>query len=220
MPPKNSRAIVLAASKGGTGKSTIASALAVQAVKEGASVAIVDAEPQQSLTMWWNLRGRPENPHLHKTCGDPAQDVEILKEAGHRWIFVDTVPAMMAHIRRAIEAADFVLVPVEASVFTLHAVQPVIGMCREHDVPFAFVLNDVDPEWRKGMLGAMRYLKKLGGASAVIPRVIHHRYVYKAALGLGNTGPEAQDAKEAKAASDEIRALWARVKALSSGRGK
>jgi hypothetical protein len=82
------------------------------------------------------------------------------------------------------------------------------------------VLNDVDPEWRKGMLGAMRYLKKLGGASSVIPRVIHHRYVYKAALGLGNTGPEAKDAKEAKAASGEIRAGWVRVKALSSGRGK
>jgi hypothetical protein len=116
-----------------------------------------------------------------------------------------------------VEAGDFVLIPAEASMFTLDAVRAVVGLCREHKKPFAFVLNDVEKDWPKGKLGAVRYLQKLG---PVIPRVIHHRYVYKAALGLGNTGPEARDTKEAKAAGDEIRAVWARVKTLCSGRGK
>jgi ribose 1,5-bisphosphokinase PhnN len=54
---------------------------------------------------------------LHKSCGDPAQDVETMKAEGFQWIIVDTGPAMMPHIERAVEAADFVLIPAEASMF-------------------------------------------------------------------------------------------------------
>src|SRR5262249_31004062 len=57
------KVIVLASTKGGSGKSSIASGLAVCAADEG-SVTLVDADPQQSAGFWWDRRGKPDNPHL------------------------------------------------------------------------------------------------------------------------------------------------------------
>ena len=122
------RVIALAASKGGCSKSTLATALAVQAVKEGGKVALLDWEPQGSVTLWWVMRQKPANPKLIRDAGDP---VEAIAELGDDfdWAFVDTPPSGMDEIGRAIEAADFVLVPVQASAFDLAAVRPVVAAC-------------------------------------------------------------------------------------------
>src|SRR5262245_28448627 len=103
------RVIALAASKGGCSKSTLATALAVQAVKEGGKVALLDWEPQGSVTLWWVMRQKPANPKLIRDAGDP---VEAIPELGDDfdWALVDTPPSGMDEIARAIEAADFVLV--------------------------------------------------------------------------------------------------------------
>ena len=51
------RVIVLASRKGGAGKTTIASALAVEAQRQGAGpVAIIDTDPMGGLANWWNVR--------------------------------------------------------------------------------------------------------------------------------------------------------------------
>lgn len=213
------RVIVLAASKGGVGKSLLTASLAVRAVKDGARVALVDAEPQESLSLWWSLRGKPGNPFLHSYSGDPVDDAEKLRTEGYDWIFVDTVPAMMEHIERAIEAADFVLIPTRVSAFDLVATRDVVGFCRHHRKPYAFVLNATDPKWRKGIQSAIAQLKKLG---PVIPKSIRQRTAYASALTAGKTGPEGRDAKEAKGAADEIGAVWNYVRkaASSKARGK
>ena len=44
--------LAIVASKGGVMKSTLATALAVRAAKDGLRVALLDADPQESLTMW------------------------------------------------------------------------------------------------------------------------------------------------------------------------
>lgn len=66
------RTITLAASKGGTGKTTLTSALAVQAMRDGDSVALLDWEPQGSVSLWWRMRGKPDNPRLVSGAIDPA----------------------------------------------------------------------------------------------------------------------------------------------------
>ncbi len=211
------RVIVLAASKGGSGKTSITANLAVRAVKDGARVAMVDAEPQKSLTMWWSLRGKPGNPFLHSYSGDPVEDAQALKAEGYEWIFLDTVPAMMEHIERAIEAADLVVIPARVSAFDLVATRAVVGLCNLHGKPFAFVLNGTDPKWRKGIQSAISMLKKLG---PVLPKSIRHRTVYASAITAGKTGPEARDTKEAKGAADEIGAVWAAIRRMAAAKAR
>jgi chromosome partitioning protein len=205
------RVITLASSKGGCLKSTLTSALAVQAVKEGGKVAMLDWEPQGSLTLWWVMRQKPANPHLIRDASDPLEAVE--EAAGFDWLLLDTPPSGMDEISRAIEAADFVLIPVQASVFDLAAVRPVVAACEELAKPFAFVLTRVTPRRAALNASAAVHLKKMGH---VLAEQVQERTAYVSALGLGKTGPEHPDAKQAREARAEIEALWAAVKKLAT----
>src|SRR6476620_394312 len=89
--------IAVASTKGGSGKSSITAALAVQAAKEGGRVALLDWEPQGSLTLWWVMRGKPDNPRLIREDIEPAE--ALRKLAGEcDWLFLDTAPAMMDQV--------------------------------------------------------------------------------------------------------------------------
>ncbi len=56
------RIVVLASRKGGSGKTTLAGHLAVQAEVSGAGpAALVDSDPQGSRANWWNLRAAAPN---------------------------------------------------------------------------------------------------------------------------------------------------------------
>ena len=51
------RTLVIASQKGGVGKTTIAGHLGVMAESQGAGpVALIDTDPQGSLSSWWNER--------------------------------------------------------------------------------------------------------------------------------------------------------------------
>jgi chromosome partitioning protein len=208
------RVIALAASKGGCMKSSLASALAVQAVKEGGKVAMLDWEPQGSLTLWWVMRGKPDNPHLVREAGDPLDVVATLASSEFSWVFLDTPPSGMDEISNAIEAAHFVLVPVQASVFDLAAIRPVVAACGELHRPFAFVLTREHPRRVALNDSAVIHLKKMG---PVLAEHVQERTAYVSALGLGKTGPEHPDSKQAREARSEIEALWTAVKTLVTG---
>jgi hypothetical protein len=98
--------VAIASTKGGSGKSSITAALAVQAAKEGNQVAMLDWEPQGSLTLWWLMRGKSANPYLIRDDLDPATAVR--KMAGRcDWLFLDTAPALLDQVELAVESADF-----------------------------------------------------------------------------------------------------------------
>ena len=61
------RIVAFASQKGGSGKTTIAGHIAVQAERAGAGpVAIIDTDPQGSLSDWWNAR-QSETPAFAQT---------------------------------------------------------------------------------------------------------------------------------------------------------
>src|SRR5262245_14035190 len=96
--------LAICATKGGVGKTTIAGALAVCAVADDERVALVDAEPQQSLGLWWERRGEPDNPKLltAKSDGDLTRMVARLRSGEDDWVIIDTPPAMLERIETAI----------------------------------------------------------------------------------------------------------------------
>jgi cellulose biosynthesis protein BcsQ len=64
------------------------------------------------------MRGKPDNPRLIREDVDPA--AARRKLAGERdWLLIDTAPAMLDQVELAVQAADFVLIPVLASAFDL-----------------------------------------------------------------------------------------------------
>jgi chromosome partitioning protein len=58
--------LVLASQKGGSGKTTLSGHLAIEAEQAGVGpVALIDCDPQGSLSDWWNSRVSP-TPHFVK----------------------------------------------------------------------------------------------------------------------------------------------------------
>jgi cellulose biosynthesis protein BcsQ len=203
--------IALAGSKGGLGKSTLAVALAVRAAKDG-RVAMIDWEPQGSLSIWWKLRGKPDNPMLHPASGDLGVDVAALKAIGAQTLILDTPPTPMEPIEDAITVADVVVIPIRVGLFDLGGIRPTIGFCQIHAKPMVFVLNAVNPDepgWPRLIKSAANVCRKYG---PVAPKSIRERACYISALNSGKSGPESADKDQAKAAAVEIQALWSFVK--------
>ncbi|MGD9806455.1 MAG: AAA family ATPase [Hyphomicrobiaceae bacterium] len=190
--------------KGGVGKTTLTTCLAVRAAGDG-SVAICDLDPQLSLSSWHERRGSPDNPDLLKGAKRASSAIDGLDDGAYDFVFIDGPPGALRVTEDAIETAHFVVLPVRASGLDLEAAQDAIQLCADLERPFMLVLNDVGTHDKKLLENARELLSSWG--VAVADTAIGHRVQYVNAMTTGRTGPE----KDAKAA-DEINALWGEIK--------
>ena len=204
--------IALASSKGGCAKTSTIANLAVRAAEESRRVAAIDYDPQLSLARWYELRGEPINPRVWEPGSHGASaDVERLRQQGADWIFLDLPPAIQHIIRSGIEAADLVVIPIKPSPIDLEAIDPIIDLCERYERPYVFLLAMFDPKWKLSET-ARPYLEKRAPGHT-LQEVLSYRQAYVGSMIGGQTGPEYnQDAKQARAARDEVEALWQAIK--------
>jgi chromosome partitioning protein len=202
--------VCLAATKGGVGKTTLASALAVRAAADGHRVWLVDADEQLSLSRWTELRRTTDNPKLASVAATP-EGIGLLA-ADADWVFIDTPPAIIDIIEDAIAAADMVLIPTRTSSVDVLAMDDVAYLCERQGKPFAFVLNCVMAQWGKLTDTTADYLAKIG---PVLSSRVGMRKPFVAAMTVGKSGPEMD---RSGAAGREIDALWAELQAVMAKR--
>ena len=195
------RTIALAAAKGGVGRTTLTAALAVAAHICGLRTAIVDLDPQGSLTEWWKLRG-DDRPHLAMTGGAPLRAVQAsLESDGFDLLLLDCPPGFTPIMRKAIEAADIVVVPTGASALDLEAIASTVEIAERAGVPHCYALNRA--VFRSRLAGrAVRELRELGGR--LLP-VVHQRVAVAEAMAEGRTALETHPGG---AAARVLGALW------------
>ena len=167
------KTITVASTKGGSGKSTIVSALAVRAAQETPKIAMMDLNfDQGSLTQWWQLRGKPQTPFLAQNVENIPGDIRVIAAMEYEWLFIDLPPTGMDLIEQAVAVADAVIVPVRPGFFDVIAVQTVTWMCRKHRKPFAFVLSAVDGRYK---VLTKQTLAALAGLGPVLKTQIGYR---------------------------------------------
>lgn len=203
------KVICAVSGKGGVGKTTLASALAVRAAQDGKRVAIVDLDPQESVAAWFGLRKEKQNLSLFHGADTAGDAIEALRlNEAPDYVFLDTPPAFVPTIDDAIGNSDLALIPLRPGALDLIGSEDAVQTAREHGTPFMIVLNDVDTRWG-GTNSAREYLESAG--VPVAKTVVAHRAAFFQAMETGRTGPEV--GKDGKAAA-EIDGLWSEVKAL------
>jgi chromosome partitioning protein len=201
------RVIVVASQKGGSGKTTIAGHLAVQAGLAGHGPALlIDTDPQGSLAEWWRAR-KSDAPALAKVKLDEIEDnLAELRSYGTATIIIDTPPALTQSIERAMAIADLVVIPARPSPHDLRAIAATVEMCRRAGKAFVFVLNGAAQRANITVQAAAA----LSEHGRVAPAILHQRTEYAASMIDGRTVIEA--APRSKSAQ-EIAELWKFVRA-------
>ena len=202
------RVISVIAPKGGSGKTTLVTALAARAALESARVAMFDLNSgQANLTQWYILRGEPPNPVLIEV-EKISRDVEVLRAEKFEWLIIDTPPLDLDVIENAVAVADAIIVPVRASIFDIGAITPVVEMAKERRKPYAFLLSAIDNKMPKLTERARAALIMDG---PVITGSLSYKQGHISALTAGKAGFEVQ--KELRGEIDQV---WAEVKQLAS----
>ena len=114
--------LVLASQKGGTGKTTLSGHLAVEAQRAGLGpVALIDMDPQGSLSHWWNARTASEPLFVKVGPLELGKALEHLTRSGVKLAVVDTPPAITESISYVIGHADLVILPTRINAATPRA---------------------------------------------------------------------------------------------------
>ncbi|NYS26382.1 ParA family protein [Rhodobacteraceae bacterium 2376] len=203
------KTIVIAAQKGGAGKTTLARNIAVAASQDGLRVLCFDLDPQGSLRAWWEGR-QADTPAMLERDPSPEALRATLKAAHAKFdlCVIDTPPAAPEWLSEALGAADLALIPVRPSPDDLRAVGATIAAVNHARVPFAFALSQTPRA--KITEEAARVLAQHG---RVAPINIAQRVSY---AETGATGQGVTETSDGKAAA-EITAIWTYVKGILHG---
>src|SRR3954453_5660670 len=124
------RVVAVAAQKGGVGKTTVAQCLAVEGLKAGRRVAIVDMDPQQSVAKWGSRRaakGIPV-PAVVPAGERPVKDVAAdLKSQGATLVIIDTPPLVSPQLNAALGVATGVILVARPNPMDLEALMEPLG---------------------------------------------------------------------------------------------
>ena len=196
------KVIVFSSQKGGSGKTTLCGQLAVQAELTGAGpVAVVDTDPQGSLSQWWNAR-ESDTPLFLKTQVEYLRnDLEQLRRQGIKLVFVDTPPAVTSIIGRIVGFADLVVIPARPSPHDLRAVGATLDIVEGQGKPLVFAVNAATPRAQITSDAAVA----LSQHGTVAPVTIHQRTDFATSMVQGRTVME--DKPDSRSAR-EIIELW------------
>lgn len=194
--------IGIASQKGGSGKTTLTGHLAVEAERAGAApVALIDTDPQGSLSEWWNARAAETPCFARTTAATLKYDVEQLRELGINLLFIDTPPAIEATIEDVIALCDLIVIPVRPSPHDLRAVGATVEMIERAGKPLIFVVNGATPRARITNEAIMA----LSQHGTLAPVVLHQRTGFAASMIDGRTVGETKG--EVRSA-EEVTRLW------------
>jgi chromosome partitioning protein len=206
MAQPRGRVIAIANTKGGVGKSTLAGNLVwALATQTGRRILLVDADPQASVTKWFDLAA--EELLFDRTQLTTArvlhQQLPRLRQQ-YDLIIVDCPPMQSDVTAAAVTQANLGLVPVLPSPLDVLAYSELVPLLRQAQgvnttLRLHFVINQLAP--RTALAREVR--ETLADADIpVLPTYVHDRQMYRRVVAQGHTV-----LSEAGPARDEILAL-------------
>jgi chromosome partitioning protein len=176
--------IVVANPKGGVGKTTLSTNLAGYLASRGRAVMLGDVDRQQSSRTWLGLR--PAG--LPKIMSWEAGQGEVVRPPkGTTHIILDTPAGLHGkRLDEVMKLADKVLIPLQPSIFDIHATHEFVGELLAHRRSDKVQLAVVGMRTREGTISTDQLRNFLQGVGVPLLGFLRdtQNYVHLAAHGL------------------------------------
>ena len=200
------KTIVITSQKGGSGKTTLAAHLAVEAERAGDAPAwLIDTDEQGTLSQWHERREAETPRRAEMPFARLATGLANMAKGGAAYCFIDTAPTISTQSASVIDLADLVLIPVRPSPADLWAVAETVTLVKNARKPFLFVLTQAKTQ----ATITAQTVAALSEHGRVAQAFIADRVPYAGAMTGGRTAPELAPKS---AAAEEITNLWRDVK--------
>lgn len=190
--------------KGGAGKTVLAINLAVESSRSGLKTLLIDLDPQQSATKWWEARDK-EQPLLIKCpYHQLVENLELADQQGFDLVIIDTAGREGLKHTQAIERASFCIIPCQPSLDDCRSALPTVDTIKKFNIPFAFVVTRC-PSSGEDLLETKSSLAPLGVvcSTPTIERKCYKR-AYAANQGVAEYDEKDKGAIEIKSIFDWI----------------
>lgn len=179
--------------KGGVGKTTSAVLLGGVLADMGAPVTMIDADPNQPVSSWAKLPGRPENLRVIR---DVTQDtvIDAIEEEAQRSTFVicDLEGTASLTVSYAVSRSDLVLIPLQGSHLDAAQAARAVKLVRSTEkaigrsVPFALFFNRVSTAIQPRTFRHIRDEFEAAGLP-VLACTLQEREAFRAIFSFGGT---------------------------------
>lgn len=199
--------ITFAQQKGGAGKTTVVAHLAAAWCEAGRAVALVDLDPQRSLTRWANLRADPRLDLVESKDYRAATDMKTAARS-HDFVLVDCPGAASALLDAAVRESDLVIAPCQPSAMDVWATSSVVATTAKQKTPMRILLNRMPPR----NVAEDDVVAALGEARRhLLHARLGNRVAFSQAMLTGRTAPEMT---RGSAAAAEVGALRSEIEGL------
>lgn len=201
--------IAVAQQKGGAGKTTVSAHMAVALSEMGWRVALIDIDPQASLTKWHNIREQRMSKgntglgffsmsgwRINAALTQVRKDYDI--------IIIDSPPHVKTEAKAAIRSADLILVPVQPSPTDLWATQATLDLAKAEKSKANIVMNRVNPQSR--IFNAIKSQLK-GGITSILCNRVAYASSMMEGFGVTERNPDSPAATEVRNLAKEVTAM-------------
>lgn len=193
--------------KGGCGKSTIATNLAVMAETRNETVLVVDLDPQSNALLWSDARGATSPMVMDALPENLSNVLEAAGKLGVTLAIIDTPSKIDATALVAMRTADMIVCPTTTDLFSLAALRDTVHLLDGAGKLNATVavINNVDDAGGATLIEESKAVLESFNLT-ICSVAIHHRTPFASAVkrgkGVVETVPKGQ-------AAAEIHKLWA-----------
>ena len=193
--------VVLASSKGGVGKSTTALTLSHALARGGATVTLIDADPNAPMRAWENLTEEMPDRFTLETGVSEDDIVDRIDTASERDVFtiVDLEGSANMAVSYAIGRADLVLIPMQGSQLDANEAAKVIRLIKREakafrrEIPFTAILSRtsfIKPRTARNIENDLR-----NQGIPILPVEMNERDAFKALFSFGGSLYDLTDAE-------------------------
>ncbi|MEJ2742385.1 MAG: AAA family ATPase [Gammaproteobacteria bacterium] len=137
------KTITIATQKGGAGKTTLATNLAVASALDGNITLVIDADSQKTAFEWFQKREDQNNPLVMDSPDQKTlfRILQLAEEKGVDRVFIDTQGANMPLVNDAISRADFCIMACGSGGFDIAMQRTTAAVVKRLEKNASFVVT-------------------------------------------------------------------------------